>query len=288
MGKTDSKLEFLFHADVQKIFNNFTDLFRIRIAFYDPEGRELKVGKNLGNSPYCRLLRSCPKGESDCVAEDRRARETAGRKQDVHVYTCHGGLVEAVKPIIQDARCIGYAMIGQVRTQPEPPESWIESAAVGNLEEGVRVLLNAYRDISYHPHTELLKIIEFFSILMDLISSRNMICIKGLDNLTELMSEFREDPHRILPLREAAEKVFLSPSRLSHLVKERYGTSYTTLVRELRINHAKQLLVYHQHLSIKEAAYAAGFTDPQYFSKVFRQDVGMSPSDFRIQQNFPQ
>ncbi len=288
MGKTDSKLEFLFHADVQKIFNNFTDLFRIRIAFYGPDGKELKVGKDLGNSLYCQLIRSRLQGEVDCGKEDRGARETAGSKQDMHVYTCHGGLVEAVKPIIQDARCIGYAMIGQVRTRPEPPARWIGAAAKWNPETGVSSLQEAYKGIPHHSHTELIKIIEFFSILMDLISSRKMICIKGLDNLTELMSEYREDPQRILPLKKAAEKVFLSPSRLSHLVKERYGTSYTSLVRELRINHAKQLLVYHQHLSIKEAAYAAGFTDAQYFSKVFRLDVGMSPSDFRSQQNIPQ
>lgn len=288
MGKTDSKLEFLFHADVQKIFNNFTDLFRIRIAFYGLDGKELKVGKNLGNSPYCQLIRSRLQGESACGTEDRGARETAGSKQDMHVYTCHGGLVEAVKPIVQDARCIGYAMIGQVRTRPEPPARWIGAAVKWNPETGVNSLQKAYNGIPHHSQSELIKIIEFFSILMDLISSRKMICIKGLDNLTGLMSEYREDPQRILSLKKAAEKVFLSPSRLSHLVKERYGTSYTALVREMRINHAKQLLVYHQHLSIKEAAYAAGFTDAQYFSKVFHQTVGMSPSDFQNQQNIPQ
>jgi transcriptional regulator GlxA family with amidase domain len=34
---------------------------------------------------------------------------------------------------------------------------------------------------------------------------------------------------------------------------------------------------------VNDIAYACGFSDPKYFSKVFRASIGLSPSDYRME-----
>ena len=47
----------------------------------------------------------------------------------------------------------------------------------------------------------------------------------------------------------------------------------------LRINRAKRLL--EEPLTIAEVAYRAGFSDPYYFSRLFKQKTGVSPKKWR-------
>lgn len=51
----------------------------------------------------------------------------------------------------------------------------------------------------------------------------------------------------------------------------------------LRISRAKKLLVF-SDFNIKQIAIAVGFGDPYYFSRVFHNEVGLAPSEFRLQQ----
>jgi signal transduction histidine kinase/DNA-binding response OmpR family regulator len=58
------------------------------------------------------------------------------------------------------------------------------------------------------------------------------------------------------------------------------GMSINPYVRTLRLQKAKELLLT-PDLSIAEVAYAVGFEDPKYFSRIFSEEHGISPSTFR-------
>ncbi len=81
-------------------------------------------------------------------------------------------------------------------------------------------------------------------------------------------------------LRDLAATLHVSPSRASHLVRELFGTSYRELLKGERIERAKSLLV-STDLPIKEIARRAGVDNPYYFSRLFRQVVGCTASDYR-------
>lgn len=59
------------------------------------------------------------------------------------------------------------------------------------------------------------------------------------------------------------------------------GMSITRYVRSLRLNKAKELLI-NSDLNVSEVAYAVGFQDPKYFSRVFSEESGISPANFRL------
>ncbi|MDA3961642.1 MAG: AraC family transcriptional regulator [Planctomycetota bacterium] len=79
---------------------------------------------------------------------------------------------------------------------------------------------------------------------------------------------------------EVAERAGLSPSRFSRMFKERIGRSFTDHLNHLRITRARQMLE-HTDLSLLHIALDTGFSDPSYFTKVFRKHMGMTPKDFR-------
>ncbi|MDD4921425.1 MAG: two-component regulator propeller domain-containing protein [Bacteroidales bacterium] len=58
------------------------------------------------------------------------------------------------------------------------------------------------------------------------------------------------------------------------------GYSVNSLIREIRIQEAIQLLK-NSEMNISEIAYNLGFSDPLYFSKYFKKEVGVSPHNYR-------
>lgn len=77
-----------------------------------------------------------------------------------------------------------------------------------------------------------------------------------------------------------ANMVELSPNYLSHLFKQTTGSSFVDYLTELRLKKAKELLR-ELHFTIYEIAEKVGFSSSQYFSRVFKQAEGMTPTTYR-------
>ena len=58
------------------------------------------------------------------------------------------------------------------------------------------------------------------------------------------------------------------------------GWSVNSLIREIRIKEAR-LLLKNSELNISEIAYSIGFSDPLYFSKYFKKEMGIAPLQYR-------
>lgn len=71
-----------------------------------------------------------------------------------------------------------------------------------------------------------------------------------------------------------------SRSHISHQFKNQTGMSIREYITLLRLNDAKHLLEY-SDLSITEIAFTVGFGSSNYFTNVFRADMGMSPGTYR-------
>lgn len=84
-------------------------------------------------------------------------------------------------------------------------------------------------------------------------------------------------------LDQAAESVRLSRSRLCALLRQYTGTSFSALIREMRIEDARERLVLTNE-PISRIAYAVGYNDEKYFLRAFRQSVGMTPTAYRSKQ----
>lgn len=83
-----------------------------------------------------------------------------------------------------------------------------------------------------------------------------------------------------LDLEKTAAKFNLSSYYFSRSFKETLGYNFCDYINMMRINKAKELLK-SDSLSIKEVGYSVGYSDPNYFSKVFKKYEGISPTEFK-------
>ena len=84
-----------------------------------------------------------------------------------------------------------------------------------------------------------------------------------------------------ISVQQYANKLHITVEQLNELCKEYYEQGSKHVIVNKKITEAKRLL-YFTNASIKEIAYATGFEDSSYFSRVFKQKTGFPPSEFRI------
>lgn len=89
----------------------------------------------------------------------------------------------------------------------------------------------------------------------------------------------RKNLHQKLTIEKIAEFVYVSKSNFFKLFKEELGISPNDFILQERINRAKELLATQN--SIKETAFQTGFSDANYFTRVFKQWVGVTPGSYR-------
>jgi len=89
---------------------------------------------------------------------------------------------------------------------------------------------------------------------------------------------------RDLPtLNELASLSGISRTYFSYLFKEVMGIKLQRYLVEARLNKARDLLS-NIDLKIKEIAFEAGFSDPNYFCRTFKKNTGLSPTDWRLRK----
>jgi AraC-like DNA-binding protein len=95
---------------------------------------------------------------------------------------------------------------------------------------------------------------------------------------------FQSEKPRTLGLptvKFCAENIHLSANYLGDLIKKETGKSPLEHIQLKLIDIAKEK-IFDTGKTVSEIAYELGFKHPQHFTRMFKKEVGMSPSDYRI------
>ena len=81
-------------------------------------------------------------------------------------------------------------------------------------------------------------------------------------------------------LTSVAEYVCLSPNHFSTIFSQECNTTFIEYLTNVRIEHAKQLI---KNTDMKgyDIAYDCGFSDPHYFSYIFKKNTGHTPREYK-------
>jgi AraC-like DNA-binding protein len=114
--------------------------------------------------------------------------------------------------------------------------------------------------------------------------SVNLDVLTKVENVLKTYLEHAEHRNAGMPsVKYLADKVHLSPSYLSDLLKKETGLSAQDHIHYYIIEQAKNILLQTNH-SVSEIAYSLGFEYPQYFSRLFKQKTGKTPLEYRARQ----
>ena len=99
-------------------------------------------------------------------------------------------------------------------------------------------------------------------------------------NLNEYFMSGQSEQKGLPGVKLFADKAFLSPGYFGDLIKKETGQTAQKYIQNKVIELSKQYIL-GSDMNISEIAYKLGFQYPQHLSRLFKQQVGVSPSEFR-------
>lgn len=92
----------------------------------------------------------------------------------------------------------------------------------------------------------------------------------------------REHYDSDISVGQIAQKFGITPNYLSTVFKSEMHVSFVQYLTEIRMAKAKELLA-QRDLTISAIAEKVGYQNAAYFTRVFRENTGLQPTDFRKQ-----
>jgi YesN/AraC family two-component response regulator len=105
--------------------------------------------------------------------------------------------------------------------------------------------------------------------------------VKPSELLLRLDEFLQEHLHENLNNTLLSKKFGFAPSYLSKLFRNYKGMSPSEYLINLRVEKAKQLMKSEPDISSKEISIILGYSDPLYYSKIFKKVTGVWPSDYK-------
>lgn len=103
---------------------------------------------------------------------------------------------------------------------------------------------------------------------------------KDNQHVTRVIDILEKDHAKELSLNSVSEQLNLNPSYVSRLFKQYTGTSFTEYLTAIRIRQSKELLRM-TDLQVGEVGIRVGFHNAYYFIKVFKENAGVTPGEFK-------
>ncbi|SHO56781.1 AraC family transcriptional regulator [Vibrio quintilis] len=98
--------------------------------------------------------------------------------------------------------------------------------------------------------------------------------------LNFLSHNFQED----ISLTRMSEVSYTSASHLSYLFRKHLNVSFKTILCQVRVRYAQQLITENPHIKITDVCMSCGFGDLSHFEKMFKRYIGCTPRQYRNHQ----
>lgn len=119
-----------------------------------------------------------------------------------------------------------------------------------------------------------------YRLFHNILASHQEAAGAGNPLIQRAMEMIRQEYRYGLTLEELSKKLFVSEEYLSGQFKKTTGKTFTETIRKIRLEKVKDLLV-HSNLKLNQISYMVGISDPKYMSKMFREEYGILPAEYR-------
>jgi AraC-like DNA-binding protein len=240
------------------------------------------------HSPFCRIIRANEEALQQCMRCDKEACVTAKNHHSIHIYKCHAGLTEAIAPIFFNDLNIGYLFLGQIFSYPDREAGWenIEKQCKA-YDVDMALLKAACFELPLVSEGYITAASNILNAIASSLYLEQMVVLKQQDLSVQIDSYIISHVTENIGVREICEYFRIGKTHLYEISRQIYGTGIADHIRKLRIAKAKTLLTENQEISIKEIAFACGFSGYNYFFTTFKSSTGLSPNQFRKQAGSP-
>jgi len=149
----------------------------------------------------------------------------------------------------------------------------------------VKIIFNTLSELLRNRFTEPELILAHLNSLLTEINlsylKSGQVCVHDkLSTYTAFKALIEKDLTEQPGIARIAEELGISNNVLYQVVKQYSGLSPKAYVTQRLILEARRRLYYVERSSVKELAFALGFNDPEYFSRMFRKVTGQTIAQF--------
>ena len=274
----DQRKYLVFNPSVQKFVESYSYCFNVKVTFFSLDLEELLVGVHSAEDDYCSLIQTNLQIRYRCLQQDRMICQQCKEQAQQLVYTCHGGLTEAVIPIQLSGKLVCYALIGQFRTSDIIPlpiaNLWLDNG----LE--LSVLERFFLKRPFYDTPMLDKMFELFRVSLGLLIETDSLKFRQPDLIERIFTYIDDNIEKAISIADVAKAVHRSPSSITHTLHSQIDLSFQQLLITKRLANFEHVILHDPTLQIQEAARISGYEDALYFSRIYKKYRGQSPSEF--------
>lgn len=276
---------------LSKLLNTYNSLNKFLVSVTDLSGilshplLDIPLRERIHSKKFCDIAKSTAKGYRRC----RRCRRFADRKalktgRLFHGYCVHG-LYEIGLPVVVDGKTLAVVYVGNL-----VPDKDLSIAKAEQIcrKTGVDPKILTAELENAQPMTDLQTYID----IAETVSSYIKLVFKTFPHdlggnahwvIREMKLYARENFRNPIKLSDQAERYGFNEKYIGRLFKSTTDVSFTQYVNRLRLNYAKNLLLSSEK-SIIDVALDSGFENVTYFNRCFKQESGLTPTEFRRQR----
>lgn len=246
-------------------------------------------------NPYCMYVKSNPALWNRCIRSKQCVMERLEISQGGIMGVCHCGVAEYLVPVRCRGDTVGFFSAGYYRPEDAVLRKRLRSTArrYGFSEEALSRIYRENIPLRDEPPEELKAAAGMLSLLFSaLVEDRGLWPPEFLQSqhgrqwqmmqkaLEYLQIHYREE----ITVGELAAFCKCSRSTLQHRFRELNGVSISAYLKNLRMKNARRLLR-GTNRSVGKIAEDVGYRDANYFTLVFSQTHGLSPSEYRKRES---
>ncbi len=245
---------------------------------------------NINSNPFCLLVKSSSEAWTHCVKRQERVLKACAGGPFCGM--CYAGMGEYVFPVFgREGEPLAFLSVSGYQINETQAMQRIAAVARRYHHSREQLVSSWQRDLkSVLPEQETLSVqIAPLARMFELL---NMLLCDLPDGAVGNPAENNILSHAVVYLRrhyaekftaaDVANACHCSVSTLGHMFKRKMGISIREYVQQLRMADAVRLLK-ETELPISAISDLIGYGNSNYFCNVFRQERGMSPTQFREQ-----
>lgn len=264
---------------IEKLMKSFYTMSGIRFVLFDTDYKEI-ISYPKESCGFCKLMKNCSKTRRKCNSNDRKAFLKCENTNSPVIYKCHAGLVEAVIPLHENEKIIGYLMFGQIVDNDKSDiynkvPIWLEKYKFNE-----DILKEEIDKITYKNESEIQAAASIMEACTSYIIYKELITPKSSKIIIAAKEYIEKHLEEDISVNLLCNELEISRTRLYEIFRNelKMGISEYVLIRKL---HFAKKMLKTTELSVHEIARKVGFTDYNYFSKVYKKRYGKSPRYYR-------
>ncbi len=267
---------------LQDLLFHLHEITGLHFSIHNLTAKEIYAG--LSRSPFCDLIANTPEGYERCYQCDLQAIQKMDNHFEPYRYRCHAGIIDIVIPVRERGQLVTVIQVGQFLDADDIPAQMEQMRKACSWHHQKEALEHAFLELPRLSPGKIKACLEIMNACVSEVRLEGLFDREEQTDVQRLIIFINNSFARKLTLDDIAQALAMSKSKLCALACQiSPDMTVMKLLTKRRIQIAKRLLL-QSTASIRDVAEQVGIDDYNYFTKVFKNQVGLTPTAYRKEQ----